>query len=452
MRLKHMKKIIISLLIFIILITFNLSTYAAENISIKSGAGLLVERSKGKVLFDKNAYEKMYPASTTKILTAIVVLENTKLDDMATVSKNALETIPNGYVTCNLQIGEELSVKDLMYALMVKSANDAAVVLAEHVGGSVEGFSDMMNEKAKEIGCKNTHFVNPNGIHNANHYTTAYELYLMAEYALSFENTNEFRDFVSKTSYTLPATNMYPAEDRSFTTTNELIKINNNNRKDNYYYKNALGIKTGHTSQAGYCLVSSSSRDNLEFISVILDGGFDDIGLSERYTETIKLFNFGYDNFTLTKLKEENNIIDTITVEKATKETATLNLLIKDEITVINDKSTDIDKIEPKIELKENIIAPIAKGEVLGTITYVVDDIEYKSELLAEHDVEKFDITFELIVTGVFLLIIGFLLLVSRELSSRNYKKKKRKPVKKQDQKILIILTKIYIKIKFTKL
>ena len=431
MRLKHMKNIIISLLIFIILITSNLSTYAAENISIKSGAGLLVERSKGKVLFDKNAYEKMYPASTTKILTAIVVLENTKLDDMATVSKNALETIPNGYVTCNLQIGEELSVKDLMYALMVKSANDAAVVLAEHVGGSVEGFSDMMNKKAKEIGCKNTHFVNPNGIHNANHYTTAYDLYLMAEYALSFEYTNEFRDFVSKTSYTLPATNMYPAEDRSFTTTNELIKINNNNRKDNYYYKNALGIKTGHTSQAGYCLVSSSSRDNLEFISVILDGGFDENGLSERYTETIKLFNFGYDNFTLTKLKEENNIIDTITVEKATKETATLNLLIKDEITVINDKSTDIDKIEPKIELKENIIAPIAKGEVLGTITYVVDDIEYKSELLAEHDVEKFDITFELIVTGVFLLIIGFLLLVSRELSSRNYKKKKRKPVKK---------------------
>ena len=343
MRLKHMKKIIISLLIFIILITFNLSTYAAENISIKSGAGLLVERSKGKVLFDKNAYEKMYPASTTKILTAIVVLENTKLDDMATVSKNALETIPNGYVTCNLQIGEELSVKDLMYALMVKSANDAAVVLAEHVGGSVEGFSDMMNKKAKEIGRKNTHFVNPNGIHNANHYTTAYDLYLMAEYALSFEYTNEFRDFVSKTSYTLPATNMYPAEDRSFTTTNELIKINNNNRKDNYYYKNALGIKTGHTSQAGYCLVSSSSRDNLEFISVILDGGFDENGLSERYTETIKLFNFGYDNFTLTKLKEENNIIDTITVEKATKETATLNLLIKDEITVINDKSTDID-------------------------------------------------------------------------------------------------------------
>jgi D-alanyl-D-alanine carboxypeptidase (penicillin-binding protein 5/6) len=422
-----MKKLITLLIIFIILTTFSHFTFAAEKISISSGAGLLIERSSDRILFEKNAYKKMYPASTTKILTAIVVLENTNLTDTATVSKNALETIPNGYVTCNLQIGEELSIKDLMYALMVKSANDAAVVLAEHVGGSVEGFSDMMNEKAKEIGCKNTHFVNPNGIHNNNHYTTAYDLYLMADYALSFEHTNEFREFVSKTSYTLPATNMYPAEDRSFTTTNELIKINNNDRIDNYYYKNALGIKTGHTSQAGYCLVSSSNRDDLEFISVILDGGFDSKGLSERSTETIKLFDFGYDNFTLTKIKEANNIIDTITVEKATKETATLNLLIKDEITVINDKDTDIDAIEPEITLNENIIAPISKGEVLGTIKYTVDDIEYTSELLAEHDVEKFDITFELIVTGVFLLIIGFLLLVSKEVSSRNRKKKKRK-------------------------
>ena len=426
MNFKKFKRVILSTLLLFILTTFSITSYAAEKITISSGAGLLIERSSDRILFEKNAYEIMYPASTTKILTAIVVLENTELDELATVSKNALETIPNGYGTCNLQIGEELSVKDLMYALMVKSANDAAVVLAEHVGGSVEGFADMMNQKAKEIGCKNTHFVNPNGIHDENHYTTAYDLYLMADYALSFEHTNEFRDFVSRTSYTLPATNLYPANDRIFSTTNELIKINNNDRIDNYYYKNALGIKTGHTSQAGYCLVSSSNRDDLEFISVILDGGFDSKGLSERYTETIKLFNFGYDNFTLTKIKEANNIIDTIIVEKATKETESLNLLIKDSITVINDKSTDVDKINPDIKLNENIIAPITKGDVLGTITYTVDDIEYTSDLIAEHDVEKFDITFELLVTGTFMLVLGFLLLVSRELSRRNYKPKKK--------------------------
>ena len=133
---KHMKKAIILLLLFILAIATSFSSLAAEDISISSGAGLLIERSSNRILFEKNAYKKMYPASTTKILTAIVVLENTNLEDMATVSKNALETIPNGYVTCNLQIGEELSVKDLMYALMIKSANDAAVVLAEKVSGS----------------------------------------------------------------------------------------------------------------------------------------------------------------------------------------------------------------------------------------------------------------------------------------------------------------------------
>ena len=165
MNFKKFKRVILSTLLLFILTTFSITSYAAEKITISSGAGLLIERSSDRILFEKNAYEIMYPASTTKILTAIVVLENTELDELATVSKNALETIPNGYVTCNLQIGEELSVKDLMYALMVKSANDAAVVLAEHVGGSVEGFADMMNQKAKEIGCKNTQFVNPNGIH-----------------------------------------------------------------------------------------------------------------------------------------------------------------------------------------------------------------------------------------------------------------------------------------------
>ena len=191
----NLKKTFTLIFISLFILILSTTTYAAEEISIRSGAGLLVERSQDRVLFEKNAYKKMYPASTTKILTAIVVLENTNLSDMATISQNALETIPNGYVTCNLQIGEELSVRDLMYALMVKSANDAAVVLAEHVAGSVENFSNMMNQKAKDIGCKNTHFVNPNGIHADNHYTTAYDLYLMAEYALTFEHNNEFKEF-----------------------------------------------------------------------------------------------------------------------------------------------------------------------------------------------------------------------------------------------------------------
>ena len=247
----------ISLIIFSLLTYINIS-YAHENISIESKAGLLIERSQKKILFEKNIHEKMYPASTTKILTAIVVLENANINDYAVVSQNALDTIPYGYVTCNLQVGEELKVQDLLYALMIESANDAAVVLAEHVAGSVEDFAFMMNEKAREIGCENTHFVNPNGIHDENHYCTAYDLYLMTEYALTFNQNEIFRDLISRTSYTLPATNKHAEADRTFTTTNELMIENNNDRIDNYYYKYAFGVKTGHTKQAGYCLVSSA--------------------------------------------------------------------------------------------------------------------------------------------------------------------------------------------------
>lgn len=422
---KFTKKIIfVLLIIFIFNIAFSNFAFAQVP-NIDSGAAILIETTTGRVLYEKNAYEKMYPASTTKIMTAILTLENCKLSDTAIVSSNALESIPNGYVTVNLQIGEELTIKDLLYALMVKSANDAAVVLAEHISGSVENFSVLMNEKAKELGCQNTNFVNPNGIHNENHYSTAYDLSLIAKHCMKNEI---FRKIVSTTSYTLPATNKYESSDRTFSNTNLLIMTNNNNRPDNYYYKNAIGIKTGYTSQAKNCLVAGSLRDGLEFISVILDAGFTDTGLSVRYLDTISLFDYGYNNFTLTRVKESNNVIETIEIPKATKETKYLDLLIKDDITVINNKSTDMNSISPQIELNENLIAPISKGDVVGSIKYVVDDIEYSSDLLAGSNVEKSDISTILIVIGLIILVFALIIFPG-------IKRKRKKKTKKRVQK-----------------
>ena len=182
MRLK-LKKI---LLLFFMLISISSLAFAAE-LNLNSEAAILVEVSTGRILYEKNSTKQLYPASTTKILTAILVLENCDLDEKVTVRETALNNIPSGYVTCNLQIGEQLTVNDLLYALMIPSANDAAYVLAEHVGGSVEGFSAMMNDKARALGCKTTHFVNPNGIHDDSHYSTAYDLYLIADYAMKNE-------------------------------------------------------------------------------------------------------------------------------------------------------------------------------------------------------------------------------------------------------------------------
>ena len=402
---KLKKKILIITCLFIM---FFQTAVFANSPKINSKAAILVEKSTGRILYERKSTEKLYPASTTKVMTAILVLENCKLSDMVTISKTALDNLPSGYVTCDLQVDEEISVNDLLYALMVKSANDAAYALAEHVAGSIDAFSDMMNNKAIELGCTSTHFVNPNGIHNEDHYSTAYDLYLIANYAMENE---VFRKLVATTQYTLPATNKYPKEDRTFTTTNELLNPNSTS----YYYKYATGIKTGYTSQAGNCIISESSRDGLEFIAVVLGGGATPSGLNARFIDSKTLFNYGYNNYTLTKVKEAGSVIKTIEIENATDETKNLNLLIDKSITVVNNKSINMNDIIPEIKLKEELLAPIFKDDVIGTIKYKVDDIEYSANLLAAHDVEE-----KPDYTVLILIIIGLLLIV---ISGRLYRK-----------------------------
>lgn len=401
---KTRKKFIL-LLILLIIGTQTISF--ADEVSIKSKAAILVEVSTGRILYEKNSTQKMWPASTTKIMTAILTIEKCNLDDMVIVSESAISNIPSGYVTCDLQVGEEISVKDLLNALMIVSANDAAYVLAEHVGGSIVEFSDLMNQKARELGCTGTHFVNPNGIHDERHYSTAYDLYLIATYAMK---NPTFRELVSQTEAVLPVTNKYSNADRKLETTNALISPKSTN-----YYKNAIGIKTGYTSQAGNCLVSESSRDGLEFISVVLNG--------DRFPDSIKLFDYAYDNFTLTKVREKNTVVETIEIENATKETKILDLLIDESITVINNKSIDVNQIIPEIKLRDEILAPIKSGEEIGTIKYKVDDIEYSAKLLAATDVEEQTYYGVVIFIGLVLLLIAFLILSTRR---KNKKKKKR--------------------------
>ena len=404
----------IILLFCLMIISIQTISFASEP-NLNSEAAILVEVSTGRIIYEKNSTKQMYPASTTKVLTAIIVIENCKLDEIVTVRESALSNIPSGYVTCNLQIGEQLTVKDLLYALMIPSANDAAYVLAEYVAGSVEDFSVMMNDKARELGCKSTHFVNPNGIHEESHYSTAYDLYLITNYAMKNEF---FRSLVATTEYTLPSTEKYPSEDRFLKTTNELL----NKSSIKYYYKNAIGIKTGYTSKAGNCLIGAASRDGLEFIAVVLNGGTTNDGLNSRYVDSKKLFEYAYDNFTLTKIIEKGSIVQTLEIENGTKETKHLDLVIDETITVINNKSIDMNSVIPEINLRESLEAPINAGETIGTIKYKVDDIEYSAKLLAKTSVEKVDYSIYLIISAVILLLIA-----SSMLKSSKKKTKKRR-------------------------
>ena len=403
-------KITMIVVLLIVVLTCNTKVYADDELSINAKAALIVETNTGKIIYEKDIYEQNYPASVTKILTAILTIENCELDDVATVSQTAISHIPTGYVIAPLYIGEQITIKDLLYALMLKSANDAAYVLAEHVGGSVEGFSEMMNKKAEELECKNTHFVNPNGIHNQNHYTTAYDMYLISNYAMKNET---FKEIVSTYEYTLSPTNKHPLKDRIMKNTNNFV-----NPKNAYYNKIVNGIKTGTTKQAGNCLITDSSDNGLEFITVILGAQT----ANSKFSETKKMISFAYDNYALTKIHDKGDMIQNIEVKKATKKTKDLNLVISDDITAMANKKIKVDEIEPEIVLNDDIKAPIEQGQELGIIKYNVDGLEYEAKLLAETEVELKTYYVEILIgVGIFIIVLVIALMIRKKKKNKKH-------------------------------
>lgn len=297
-----MRKFFVSLIICISIFTSSQSFASSEatndiknidtsELNIFTDCVLLVEKETGDVLYEKNAYEKMYPASTTKMLTAIIVLENCYLNDTVTVSESAISAVPRGYTTAHLRAGEQFTVQELLYAMLVPSANDVANVLAEHVSGSISEFSKVMNEKAAKIGMTNSNFTNPSGVQDENLYTTAYDLSLLARYAM---NNEKFREIVSTEEYTLPATSIYPNDDRVFETSNLLL----DKESDKYYYEYATGVKTGFTDDAGDCLVASAKKDGVEFIAVCLKSSTTENGLREKFVDCKTLFDFAFEHYT----------------------------------------------------------------------------------------------------------------------------------------------------------
>ncbi len=380
---KKSKYILFFMLTILFLSTFITTSFAvntsASAVSVGSPSCILMEASSGKVLYEKNANQVRYPASTTKIMTAILALENCELTDVATVSRNAIHSIPPDYVIANIKEGEELTVEQLLNVLLIPSANDVAIVLAEHISGSVSKFSDLMNEKAKEIGCKNTHFVNPNGIHNKNHVSTAYDLALIGRYAMK---NATFRKIVQKTQYTLPATNKHSKADRTFKTTNDLLIKNTSKSKSNYYYPDATGVKTGYTGEAGNCLVASAKKDNMEVISVVLGAEFTKEGLSEKFLDTITLLDYAFEHYSIKTLQEKNTVLQEVEVASATKETKNLKVLIKDNIETLVNKEENLKTLNPEIVI-DKLKAPISIGSKVGTITYTIDGKTYSSDLIA---------------------------------------------------------------------
>ena len=321
-----------------------------EEMELNSRIALIYDRASGRILYEKNGNKQTPMASTTKIMTAIVVLENANLKDTVTITSKAAGT---GGSRLGLKKNDKITVNDLLYGLMLRSGNDAAVALAIHIGGSIEGFAQMMNDKAKEMGLTNSHFVVPHGLDNEGHYTTAYELAKMADYAL---NIAKFKEIVSTKSTTIYI-NGYA---KAINNTNQLLGS----------ISGVYGVKTGFTNGAGRCLVSSCKRDDLDIITVII--GADTTKM--RTADTIKLIQYAYENFEIINIKE---IVDRkleqwldvnqgrIYVNKGIKNNVEL-LLDELDFETMAVKKTDVDKVEIEVNSIFYLEAPVSKNQVIG--------------------------------------------------------------------------------------
>ena len=416
---KFRKSLVIIFMLISILHT-SMCYALTEQPEISADAAILIDSSSEKVLYSKNENQKMYPASTTKILTAILTIENCNLNDVVTVPYEAISSITSGYSVAALQAGEQLTVEQLLQVMLVHSANDAANVLAFHVSGSIENFAELMNNKVSELGLTNTHFTNPSGMHDENHYTTAHDLAIIMKYCMK---NDTFRSLSSLKYCTIPATNKYDV--RVFNTTNELLIYDNRDVSSNYYYKYAIAGKTGYTTQAKNCLVSVAKKENLELICVVLSAGIYPNNVSAKFVDTKSIFDYGYNNYTIKKLREKDAIATQIEIGNGTKETRNLDLLISDDLSALVTQDEFDTEFEPQIELQDNLFAPIAQGQVVGKITYTIDGIQYSSNLLASHSVEQSG--FITIVVQIILVILILFLLYKLLFDSNSNKKSHRK-------------------------
>lgn len=329
---------------------------SAEEPNLNSRAAIIYDRNSKEVIYGKEENTKRKMASTTKIMTCMVVLEKGELTDTVIVSKKAAGT---GGSRVGLKTGDKVSVQDLLYGLMLCSGNDAAVALAEHVGGSVEGFADLMNEKARQLNLSSTHFVTPHGLDNEEHYTTAYELAIMADNALK---NNTFSSIVGTKNITININ----GKPRNLSNTNELLGS----------MAGVYGVKTGFTNGANRCLVTSCKRENLDIITVVLGADTKKF----RTQDSIKLINYAMNNYKeinmenkiqeeFQKWKKENK--DKIYINKGEKNTTEYKLeeQLNNYITIKNTQENDV-KIE--INTLNYYEAPLQEGSTIGVLTVKV--------------------------------------------------------------------------------
>ena len=359
---------------------------AFEEIDVDARAALLVEKGTGEILYEKNAHEKNYPASITKLTVALLVFEaidagQLSLDQPITAHESAFEGLSIYGSTAGIKVGEVLTVEQLLQCMLIVSANEACNILAEWDAGSIAAFVDAMNAKAKALGCENTHFVNPSGLHDPDHYTSAWDLYLITKAAMQYP---EFMEICDSAKAVIPATNL--SKERTLYTTNHLLSTW---RVIGYRDKRAHGIKTGSTSDAGHCLISSAQEGELHFVSVVMGAERieeNGVGNLLNFSETSHLFDYGFKNFAYRTILEDKEIIQEVPVSLSKTDYVTVHPA--NNVESLFPRDLDPAELDRVISLPEAVEAPITAGDKLGTMELRDGDTVYASvDLLASSDV-----------------------------------------------------------------
>jgi len=363
------KRLVFSLVMFVCVTTTKVEASRLEPHEIYARGAVIMDMDSGRVLWEKNGRETLSMASTTKIMTAIIALENSDLSETVTVSSRA-SIAPK--VKMYLTKGEKISLEGLLYALMLQSSNDAAVAVAEHVGGTVEDFCYMMSIKAKELGALDTSFETPNGLDSENHFSTAYDLAIITRYALKNE---KFVKIINTGYY-------------SVTSDKRNYDIRNKNRFLNEY-DGAFGVKTGFTGEAGNCFVGACERDGMKIITVVLASGWGDLGKEQKWIDTKKMMEYAFGNYKYQNLIHEGDKAGITTVSRS--KTTEMPLYFSEEIDLPM-TNEEKEKIEMVKNIPENIEAPIKAGEYVGNVKlFTGGDFLAETEVFASGNAERHD-------------------------------------------------------------
>ena len=364
-----MKKFIALLLVFIITFSFQINIYAENSPKVNALGAVLMDFETGRILWGKNENEPLAMASTTKIMTAILAIESGKLDETLTVSKRA-QSAPE--VKLHILEGEQYTLKDMLYAMMLSSYNDTAVAIAEFIGGSVEDFCIMMTEKAKSLGCTDTVFKTPNGLDLDDHHSTAKDMAIITAYALK---NDTFREIIKTPSYTVNGT-----------------KTHNVTNKDRLLteYEGAIGVKTGFTGKAGHCFVGAAQRNGQTLISVVLGSGWGDTGKEQKWIDTKNILNYGFENFSDTEIVVEGDFTGNIPVTTSKKQFISTEMC--DSVTLPLSEQ-EKQNIKINIVLPDSLEAPVLENTIIGKAEIFINDIkECEVNIKTSENAERNDI------------------------------------------------------------